>query len=221
MDWFEHDRHVALTGKGRLRPAPQPARVAAEPVDDADTAYPRELEHALTLDNRAFVRVRPIRPADEPRLIDLYDRLSRRSAYQRFFTVPQRLPADWAHHFANVDYRQRLALVAEHDTPAGVELVGVGRYEPTGEEGTAEVALVIQDGWQGHGLGADLLDGVIEGAAARGIGRFRAYVLADNERMLRLLAGRARILERKVEDGIVEITFTSREARPGECPLRR
>lgn len=183
---------------------------------DSVGPYPRELEHPVVLDNGAHVRIRPIRPDDEPKLVELYSRLSEHTAYQRFFTLMRRLPPTWFHFFANVDYRRRLALVAEHDTAAGSELVGVGRYEPSDEEGAAEVALVVQDGWQGHGLGTVLLDDILSAARGRGIRRFRAYVLAENERMLRLLGTRSDVLERKVEDGVVALTFAPRNAGPPE-----
>jgi len=169
--------------------------------------YPRALERFLPLRNGETLRIRPIRPDDEPRLAALYDRLSRQTAYQRFFTVMRHLPPDWFHYFANVDYRRRLALVAERETVAGIEVVGVGRYEPTDEEGTAEVALVLEDGYQGQGLGAVLLDAVVRAGAERGLQRFRAHVLADNQRMLRLLEHHTRILEHGTSQGEVTILF--------------
>src|SRR6266508_2852529 len=132
----------------------RPAKTEPDAAAPSPAPYPTELVRAVVLKNGAHVRIRPIRPDDEPRLVDLYGRLSRYTVYQRFFTVMRRLPPDWAHFFANVDYRRRLALVAERDTPAGVELVGVGRYEPGEEPDAAEVAFVVEDGWQGLGLGA-------------------------------------------------------------------
>lgn len=169
--------------------------------------YPAALERDMTLKNGETLRIRPIRPDDEPRLVALYDRLSRRTAYQRFFTVMRQLPTDWIHFFANVDYRRRLALVAERETVAGVELVGVGRYEPSDGEATAEVAFVLQDGYQGQGLGQVLLDDIVRAGTERGVKRFRAEVLGENHRMLRLLAHRTRILERTVEQGVVSVLF--------------
>lgn len=169
--------------------------------------YPRELVRAITLKDGFSARIRPIRPDDEPRLVDLYERLSRHTAYQRFFTVLRRLPPDWYHFFANVDYRRRLALVAERETVAGVQLIGVGRYEPSEEPETAEVAFVVEDGWQGRGLGGILLDAVLEAADARGIHRFSAYVQADNHRMLRLLSTRTQVENRKTEEGVTGLRF--------------
>jgi RimJ/RimL family protein N-acetyltransferase len=155
------------------------------------------------------LRLRLIRPDDEPRLVTLYGRLSRHTAYQRFFAAMQRLPLDWAHFLANVDYRARLALVVED--PRGGELIAVGRYEPSDQADVAEVAFVVQDAWQGKGLGRLLLRELLLAAEARGIRRFRAYVLADNDRMLRLLSRDTRILERRIESGVVALMFERRE----------
>ncbi len=75
--------------------------------------YPKELERAATLKDGTAVHLRPIRPDDAPGLVALFDRLSQHTAYQRFFSVLKRLPPAYAKVFANVDYRQRLAIVAE------------------------------------------------------------------------------------------------------------
>lgn len=153
------------------------------------------------------LRLRLIRPDDEPRLTALYDRLSRHTAYQRFFSAMRRLPPDWAHFLANVDYRRRLALVIERGAAAGPELIAVARYEPTDDPEVAEVAFVVQDEWQGRGLGRLLLHELLAAAVARGIRRFRAYVLADNTRMLRLLTRHTRLLARHTEAGVTELLF--------------
>lgn len=174
--------------------------------------YPRELIRSVVLKDGASARIRPIRPDDEPRLVELYDRLSRHTAYHRFFTVMRRLPTDWYHFFANVDYVRRLALVAERETVSGYQIIGVGRYEPAEEAGVAEVAFVVEDGWQGRGLGAILLDSVLRAAVARGVQRFQAYVLAENHRMLRLLDTHTRIERRGTEDGVTGLGFRRLDA---------
>jgi GNAT superfamily N-acetyltransferase len=196
-------------GKGSPIPVNRLGEQSAERMMDVGrvSSYPRDLEGDVTLDDGVRLRMRPVRPDDEPGLEDLYSRLSQLSAYQRFFTFRRRLPSDWYQYFANVDYRRRLALVAEQDTPNGAALVGVGRYEPTDEEGVAEVALVVQDDWQGRGLGEALLNRVLAAAEARGIRRFRALVLAENYRMLNLLSSRTNVLERKLVNGVVTLSF--------------
>jgi RimJ/RimL family protein N-acetyltransferase len=173
--------------------------------------YPRELEREVVLRDGTRLWIRPITPEDAPRLIDYYGRLSEHTAYQRFFTVMKRLPPDWARLLATVDYRRRLALVAEGGPRDAPELIGVARYEPTDREDVAEVAFVVRDGWQGKGLGAILLRELLDAAAARGIRRFRAYILAENARMLELLRRFTTLEEHRLDAGVVEIVFSRRQ----------
>ena len=178
-------------------------------TDEPPAPYPSELEREIVLPDGARLMTRPIRPVDEPRLVDFYDRLSQHTAYQRFFTVMKRLPPDWAHFLANVDYRRRLALIAEL-RPG--ELVAVARYETTDREDTAEIASVVQDGWQNRGLGSVLVGDLLAAAEARGIRHFRAYVLAGNTRMLDLLRRFTEVVERKTESGVTTLVCVHRPA---------
>jgi len=191
--------------------------VGLEYADVSHDPYPRELERDIALKDGTELRLRPIRPDDAPRLIAFYDRLSRHTAYQRFFSVMKRLPPDWARMLATVDYRRRLALVAERGPADAPEIEAVARYEPTDDPRTAEVAFVVQDGYQGRGLGVILLHHLLEAAEARGIRRFCAYVLADNAPMLDLLARFTDIRERHVEQGVATLVF---ERRADEPPAR-
>jgi GNAT superfamily N-acetyltransferase len=179
-------------------------------------AYPAELESDVELKDGTRVHVRPIRPDDEIALIALYGRLSRLTAYQRFFSVMRRLPPNWAHFLAGVDYVRRLALVAVRDASPGADLIAVARYEPTGDPASAEVAFVVQDGWQNKGLGTMLFHRLLEAAQQRGIKQFHAYVLADNRRMLDLIARCGDVRQRGVSQGVVELLFTAR-ATPREA----
>jgi len=166
-------------------------------------------EQVVTLGNGASVRLRPIRPDDEPRLMALSDRLSPRTLYERFFSV-RRLRPEEAHAFANVDYRQRMAVVAEVDTGPEPELVGVARYGCSDEETTADVGLVVEDGWQGIGLGSILLEEILRAGEQRGIMEFGADVLTENRRALTLLARHTAITRRTVNYGVAGIVFRRR-----------
>ncbi|MBI3636032.1 MAG: GNAT family N-acetyltransferase [Candidatus Rokubacteria bacterium] len=202
--------------------------------------YPSELTHTVTLTDGSRVLVRAIRPDDADRLTALYQRLSRQTIYQRFFTVMPRLPIEWARQLADVDYAHRLALVAERDGTRGVELVAVARYEPDSDAGAGvadpdtgagvadldtgagvaqpgaravqEVAAVVEDVFQGHGLGTHLLDALLAAGEARGIHRFCAYLLGENRRMAGLLARLTDVHERTAKDGVVRVVFTRHTA---------
>jgi RimJ/RimL family protein N-acetyltransferase len=176
----------------------------------ADGIYPRELESVATLENGARVRIRPIRPDDAAGLQALFARLSFETVYHRFFSAMRTLPLAWATTLATVDYRRRLALVVEDDDQPS-RLVAVARYAVVSEApATAEIALVVDDLWQGLGLGSRLASILLGAAEARDIHIFRAEVLATNVRMLRLLRRHTLIIESHTRDGVSEIVFRRR-----------
>ena len=173
----------------------------------------KRFDHPVTLRDGTRVRMRPIRADDAPRLVALYERLSQDTRYHRFFSAMRRLPPDWARFLAGVDHVTRLALVVESPGEPDA-LIAVARYEPAGEPGTVEVAFVVQDDWQNRGLGTVLFRELLDAAAANGIRRFRAWVLADNRRMLDLIARLGDVTRRSLAQGVVDLTFTARPAPP-------
>src|SRR3712207_4323559 len=148
----------------------------------------------LALRDGVCVPVREIRAEDAPALQRLVGRSSEHSIELRFFGPMKRLSDEMARRFAEVDGKDRFALVAL-DPDDVDEVVGVVRYER--EEGTdgAEYAALIEDRFQGRGLGIGLTRRLIEAARQRGIGRLHALVMPENEAMLRLL--RSLNLDRK------------------------
>ena len=186
----------------------------AETVALPVPGYPSDLEREVILRDGARLRLRPIRPADQPRLVEFYAELSQETAYQRFFTVMKRLPPDWARLLATVDYRRRLALIVENETVDPPDLVAVARYEPTSSPDMVEVAIVVRDDWQNRGLGAILLGALLDAAEGRGSRYFQAYVLATNRRMLDMLARFTAIKTQHMESGVTELVFTRRGASP-------
>ena len=147
--------------------------------------YPADLERDI-VDDRGFAyRLRPIRPDDAERLPAFHATLSVRSTYLRYFRVHPELSADELDRFTHVDYRDRLALVAERD---GV-LLAVGRYDRTQATGEAEVAFVVADAYQHHGIGTLLLDELARAARDRGITMFVAETLAENRGMIDVFSG--------------------------------
>ncbi len=165
------------------------------------------LESDVTLRDGTAVHIRPIRPEDDHVLVDLFDHLSPQSVYQRFFMAMPELTPGMARYLSHVNYTNRMALVAE---TAG-ELIGVSRYERTNDPGVVELGLVVADAWQGRGLGRILLRGIFQAAAANGIRRFRADVLSENRKMLRLLAEESKIDERHTEAGITSLVLSLRD----------
>jgi GNAT superfamily N-acetyltransferase len=154
--------------------APKGAPISSEPPD-----YPRELERDVVA-GALHYRVRPIRPDDALRLVELHTRLSPRSLYLRFFGPHPMLSQAEVQRFTEVDYADRLALVAT----MGDHVLAVARYDRFVGTAEAEVAFVVEDAYQHHGVGSELLDELADAAFARGVTTFRAETLAENRVML-------------------------------------
>jgi GNAT superfamily N-acetyltransferase len=165
--------------------------------------YPEELECDVVSDGMAPYHVRPIRPDDASRLRTFHSRLQGHSIYLRFFNCHPELSAEEVEHFTCVDYVNRLALVAEMDD----RLIAVGRYERDPGQTEAEVAFVVSDELQHHGVGSLLLDELVKAARTRGIESFRAETLCENHAMLDVFRHVGFPVTSRVEYGTVILHF--------------
>jgi acetyltransferase len=75
--------------------------------------------------------------------------------------------------------------VASDGAPAALR--GIARYTRNPDGSSAEFGLVVEDAWQGRGLGYQLLDALEECARSRGIATLIGYVLTENLGMARLM----------------------------------
>lgn len=153
------------------------------------------------------VTIRPIRPDDMERLQGFHLRLSPEAIRLRFHGYLRELPETLARRFTQVDGHDRVAYVAVTGDPE--QIVGVGRYDWQ-EDGVAEVAFVVEDGYQRHGIGSCLLATLLESAQARGdINTLLARVVHGNSRMRKLLeaAGHPLRLERGHDADLLWLTL--------------
>jgi RimJ/RimL family protein N-acetyltransferase len=152
------------------------------------------------------VRIRPVEPADKPRLERALARLSRESVRRRFLAAKPSLSTAELRYLTEVDGDRHIALVAvlEDDPDQIAAVARCVRTEPGGT--TAEFAIVVGDELQGLGLGSALGQALVDAARAVGIRRFTAVTLADNAAVQHLMDGFAtRLEERSQEGGVREI----------------
>ena len=130
------------------------------------------------------VATRAVQPDDDALLRRLWPRLSPDTVYRRFHSPVHELPPETVRRLVTVDHDRREAVAAV----VGGEVVGVARYDRLpADPSTAEFAILVEDAWQGAGLGRQLLIELVELAAARGIATLTATVQRDNDRVIRLI----------------------------------
>lgn len=151
------------------------------------------------------VTIRPIVLADAPRLQHLFTTLSPESIYRRFFAQRRQLSDAEARELATVDYRTSLALGATLDD-APDALVGVARFAPTDERaGAVEMAIIVGDAYQGHGIGRRLFAELARVARQGGHRWMLVETQADNQPMIDLAEHAGYSTERETSDAFAQI----------------
>jgi RimJ/RimL family protein N-acetyltransferase len=146
-----------------------------------------QLSGTLPLRDGSVVQIRPIRPDDGERLVAFHARLSPESIEYRFFGPVPRLAPLLVKHLTHVDYARRMALVATTGQGAREQIIAVVRYEGIGPA-TAEVAFIVEDGWQGHGIATQLLYRLALYARRHGYTALVAEIMSSNLRMREVVA---------------------------------
>jgi GNAT superfamily N-acetyltransferase len=153
---------------------------AASPAPAADEAPPLPL------------RVRRLRPGDTPLVAELLAAISPQSFYTRFFTARS----------ARADETERLAaLICAHALPPHTTLVAtVGQGRETAialaecvlvdqAAATGEIALLVHDSYQAHGIGTVLFIWLMQYALLQSLATLRGIALGENRRVLQGLQG--------------------------------
>ncbi|WP_350274920.1 GNAT family N-acetyltransferase [Kribbella sp. HUAS MG21] len=140
------------------------------------------------------LRIATVEDADA--VVAMHERCSYESRTRRYHVPMPKLTARTARHLSAP--AGGVSVVAS----VGDAVVGMATAAPWEELGstTMEVAVLVEDGWQGQGLGLRLLRQVVGEARALGADRVVCMVQPENHAMLRTLE-RLRMRSRVVRDG--------------------
>lgn len=152
---------------------------------DINDEFIRSRTTIVDLSDGTPVRVRPIVPADKPRIVEGLADLSAESRYLRFLRPVDHLSPEELSYLTEIDYRTHFAWGAELARGRAHRGVGLARYVcQTEDPAIAEAAVAVLDEYQGRGLGGILLALLAESALENGVKQFRSYVLAANRKVL-------------------------------------
>lgn len=172
----------------------------------------------VTLRDGSEVALRPVQPDDAPRLRALFHRLSPESIYLRFLEARKDLSQQQARAFATVDYQRSMAIVAAvPDADQEEKIIGVARYGEDLDDPSsgAETAVVVEDAYQGRGLGSLLLLRLVHYAREHGVKALRATVHQSNDQILRFVRRSGLPIQQTMKGGVWDITLS---LTSGELP---
>lgn len=196
------DRMVALDARAvvkRVEPSMKKySHLALRP-------YPEEYIVRRRLRDGTEVLLRPIRPEDEPRWLEMLGSCSRESIYNRF-----RFFFNWSTHevatrYCYIDYDREMAVVSEITENGEKRLTGVGRLVADPDLETAEYAVLVTDRWQNRGLGGLLTDFCMDIARDWGMKMVYAQTTTDNPRMVHLFENRDFKVDHSVGGSVVDV----------------
>jgi acetyltransferase len=149
--------------------------------------YPQQYVGEWTMKDGTVVMIRPIRPEDEPVMIDFHSRLSDRSVYLRYFQ-PLKLTQRTAHErltrICFIDYDREMALVTVRKREDGSsEIIAVARLSKLHGTEEAEIAVLVRDEFQHQGLGTELVSRLMRVAQDENLKYVSSTMLGINREM--------------------------------------
>ena len=149
--------------------------------------YPKKYELLWYLKDGREILFRPIKPEDEPLWLEMFKSFSEEAIRYRFFQILKETPHEVRVRYCNIDYDREIAIIPIIKEDNISKILGVGRLiiEPDGK--TGEIAFIIRDKWQRLGLGAKLVDYVLEIAMKMGIKKVIAIIMEENFKAIKLV----------------------------------
>jgi acetyltransferase len=178
----DHKGIVALDARIKIKPySGKPGKhLSIKP-------YPRELEEQVTLKSGETVRIRPIKPEDEPAHQEFLEKTSPEDKYFRFFRSVDDISHTQMARFTQIDYDREMAFVVRaKNADGGEETIGVVRIVCDADSIEGEFSIIIRTDKQQLGLGSILMDKIIRYSKIKGVKRLVGQILLDNEAMIKL-----------------------------------
>jgi acetyltransferase len=182
------DRLLALDARVVLQPSETPEEQLPKP---AIRPYPIHYAKPWQLRDGTEVNIRPIRPEDEPLVVQFHKTLSEQSVYLRYFNLmklSRRIAHERLTRICFIDYDREMALVADRKDPetGEHEILGVGRLSQLHGVNEGEFAMLVSDPYQRQGLGTELLRRLVQIGRQEGLERINAEILSENTAMQRV-----------------------------------
>jgi GNAT superfamily N-acetyltransferase len=150
---------------------------------------------------------------DGEKLRAMFARSSPETIYQRFHIPYPEVPRWMVSLMLRTDHLDKEVLVAV----AEEKIVGHAMYVRLEDDAEAEMAIIVEDGWQSMGVGKSLLVDLAQRALLRGVQTFSAEVFGENRPMLGL-AAMFPGTEHTTGDGVHHVLMPLQAPEPAASP---
>lgn len=171
--------------------------------------YPSQYITEVLLKDGTRVKIRPIRPEDEPMVQKFHETLSERSVYLRYAQIVKSsrlLAHQRLSRMCFIDYDREIASIAvrRHPETQEPEILGISRLSKLhANKEEAEFAMLVSDPFQGQGLGTQFLQHLLEIGRAEKFSMIRAEILTDNMVMQHICKKHGFVIHRILGESMV------------------
>jgi GNAT superfamily N-acetyltransferase len=169
--------------------------------------YPVDLKFEHAFKNGVRLHFRPIKPSDEEEMRRLFYRFSNDSVYARYFGHIAAMPHAKMQEYVNVDWSHTMSIVGLSGTRGQEQVIAEARYITERNRPYAEVVFIVDEKYQGLGVGTYLYELLIRLGKERGIKGFTADVLFSNLGMMKVFRKGCRPVQAVLENGIYHLTI--------------
>ncbi len=163
--------------------------------------YPSHISSTAEFKGGISVKFRAIKPSDEEGMRRFFYRFSDQMIFYRFFYLVQTMTHDQMQEYVNVDYSREMSIVGLVGTSDSEKIIAEARFAKDESSNYGDVAFLIDEAYQGIGVGTYLLHLLIQLAQAQGLDGFTAEVLPENQPMMKLFAKTQHSLEKGISNG--------------------
>ncbi|MCB9456850.1 MAG: bifunctional acetate--CoA ligase family protein/GNAT family N-acetyltransferase [Anaerolineaceae bacterium] len=202
------ERLLALDARVVLH---DPATPEEELPQLAIRPYPSQYMKDWTLRTGEQVTIRPIRPEDEPLMVQFHESLSERTVYMSYFypmKLSQRVEHERLARICYIDYDREITLVAETETPDGPQIIAAGRIVKRHRSHDGEYFIIVSDNYQRGGLGTEMMNCLISAGRQEGIKKIYGTILTDNPEMKSVVTRLGFEVVAGPENGRMEVALT-------------
>jgi acyl-CoA hydrolase/GNAT superfamily N-acetyltransferase len=177
-------------------------------LSESAPLYPMEIATEHSFKNELRVRFRAIKPSDEEAMRRLFYRFSKQTVFRRFLFPISTMPHNKMQEYVNVDYSHMMSVVALVGESGQETIIAEARYIEDEQSSYGDLAFVVDEKYQGFGVGSYLYDMLIRLAKDRGLKGFTAEVLEANRSMMKVFESGILPVNTRVDNGLLRLTIS-------------